>query len=222
MAIGAPGREDDGLAVVLAGAAAGVRRGPQAAGHRGCRARQSPRRRARVRRTRRNCRPATAGPRVNPGRLRRVALAALPPRLLASALALHGLGGQAWRAEGAPLIDCEETPHHHASNPDKTGEELRLFGPVESCPNGTTGIVAVDSPFVGDDADDVESVMTCGAAGGRGPWSAVVLDFDPDVVTWTDGSSDCEGTAGQAGVAVKDGVGGEFGCAEDHVVCHRA
>jgi len=40
---------------------------------------------------------------VNPGRLRRVALAALPPRLLASALALHGLGRQAWRAEGAPL-----------------------------------------------------------------------------------------------------------------------
>jgi integrase len=34
---------------------------------------------------------------VNPGRLRRVALAALPPRLLASALALHGLGRQAWQ-----------------------------------------------------------------------------------------------------------------------------
>ena len=58
------------------GRGSGIRRGPQAAGHRGRRARQPPRRRARVRRTRRSCRPATARPRVNPGRLRRVTLAA--------------------------------------------------------------------------------------------------------------------------------------------------
>jgi hypothetical protein len=32
---GAPGARGDGLVVVLAGAAAGVRRGPQAVGHRG-------------------------------------------------------------------------------------------------------------------------------------------------------------------------------------------
>ncbi len=49
----------------------------------GCRARQPPRRRACVRRTRRSCRPATARPRSNPGRLRRVSLAAHSSRLLA-------------------------------------------------------------------------------------------------------------------------------------------
>ena len=41
--------------------------------------------------------------RVNPGRLRRVTLAALSPRLLAPALAVHGRSRQARRAEGAPL-----------------------------------------------------------------------------------------------------------------------
>jgi hypothetical protein len=86
----------------------------------------------------------------------------------------------------------------------------------------TSGVVAVDSPFVGDDADDVESVMACCVTGSRGPWSAVVFDLDPDVVAWSDSSSDCEGTAGQAGVIVKGCVGGEFGCAENHVVCHGA
>jgi hypothetical protein len=107
-------------------------------------------------------------------------------------------------------------------NPDKTGAQLSLIGPVESCPGCTSGVVAVDSPFAGDDADDVQSVVACGITGGRGPWSAVVLDFDPDVVTWPDGRSDCEGTAGQARVAVKGGVGGEFRCAEDHIICHGA
>jgi hypothetical protein len=69
----------------------------------GCRARQPPRRRACVRRTRQSCRPATARPRVNPGRLRRVTLAALPSRLLAPVPVVHGQGRQARRAGGAPL-----------------------------------------------------------------------------------------------------------------------
>ena len=47
--------------------------------------------------------PQRRDPRLNLGRLRRVTLAALPPRLLAPVLAVHGLGRQAWRAEGAPL-----------------------------------------------------------------------------------------------------------------------
>jgi len=63
---------------------------------------------------------------VNPGRLRRVALAALPPRLLASALALHGLGRQAWRAEGAPLMTVKKvlTPNRATTGrqPGKTGQ----------------------------------------------------------------------------------------------------
>src|SRR6185369_14785409 len=43
-------------------------------------------------------------PRLNPGRLRRVTLAAHPSRLLAPVLAVHGRGRQARRAEGAPLM----------------------------------------------------------------------------------------------------------------------
>ena len=42
-------------------------------------------------------------PRLNPSRLRRVTQAALPSRLLAPVLVVHGWGCQAWRAEGAPL-----------------------------------------------------------------------------------------------------------------------
>jgi hypothetical protein len=64
------------LAVVLAGAAADTA-GTAAAGHRGRRARQSPRRRACVRRTRRKLPPRNGEtPRLNPGQLRRVTLAA--------------------------------------------------------------------------------------------------------------------------------------------------
>ena len=96
-------RDADGLAVVLASAAAGYggdRRRPVTGGS--------------VRGSRRavglasegrgdSCRPQTVRPRVNPGRLRRVTLAAHSPRLLAPDLAVPGLGRQARRAEGAPL-----------------------------------------------------------------------------------------------------------------------
>jgi hypothetical protein len=59
------------------GRGSGIRRGPQAAGHRECRARQPPRRRACVRRTRRKLPPRNGEtPGLNPGRLRRVTLAA--------------------------------------------------------------------------------------------------------------------------------------------------
>ena len=47
--------------------------------------------------------PQRRVPRVNPGRLRRVTLAALPSRLLAPVLAAPGRGRQARRAGGAPL-----------------------------------------------------------------------------------------------------------------------
>ena len=87
------------------GRGSGIRRGPQAAGHRGCRARQSPRRRACVRRTRRELPPSNGEtPRLNSGRLRRVTLAALSSRRLAPVPAVHDRGRQAWRAEGAPLM----------------------------------------------------------------------------------------------------------------------
>jgi len=85
------------------GRGSGIRRGPHAAGHRGCRARQPPRRRACVRRTRRQLPPrngetpgepwpSTAG---HPGRSF--------PSTARARLAVHGRGRQARRAEGAPL-----------------------------------------------------------------------------------------------------------------------
>ena len=57
-----------------------------------------------VRRTRRKLPPRYGEtPRLNPGRLRRVTLAAHASTLLAPVLAVHGRGRQARRAEGAPL-----------------------------------------------------------------------------------------------------------------------
>jgi hypothetical protein len=103
-AIGAPGARVTALAVVLAGAAAGYggdRRWPVTGGA--------------VRGSRRavglasegrgeSCRPATARP---PGEAR-PPTAGHPgrssPQLLASVLAVHGLGRQARRAGGAPLM----------------------------------------------------------------------------------------------------------------------
>jgi hypothetical protein len=80
----------------------GIRRGPQAAGHRGCRARQSPRRRACVRRTRRKLPPATTR---LPWSSAVYGESSWPLflRLLAPVLAVHGPGPPGWRAEGAPL-----------------------------------------------------------------------------------------------------------------------
>ena len=50
-----------------------------------------------------SCRPATARPRVNPGRLRRVTLAALSLLTARVRPRVHGWGRQARRAGGAPL-----------------------------------------------------------------------------------------------------------------------
>src|SRR5258708_40244724 len=88
---------------------------------------------------------------------------------------------------------------------------LRLFGPVESGPDGAGGVVAVDAPVGGEGADDVESVGPVGVGDGWGPGAAVVLDFDAGAVAWIDSGSDGEGGAGQARVAVDGGVGREFG-----------
>ena len=69
----------------------------------GCRARQPPRRRACVRRTRRSCRPRDGETRVNLSRLRRATLAAFTLDCSRRFLAVHGQGRQARRAGGAPL-----------------------------------------------------------------------------------------------------------------------
>ena len=99
-------REAIGLAMVLAGAAAGYG-GDRSGRVTGGAVRGSRRgRRASVRRTRRKAAaPQRRDPGLNPGRLRQVTLAVFPStaRLLAPVLAVHGLGRQAWRAGGAPL-----------------------------------------------------------------------------------------------------------------------
>src|SRR5207247_2316988 len=98
---------------------------------------------------------------------------------------------------------------------------LRLLGAVESRPDGAGGVVAVDSPLVGDSTDDVQSVVPGRIDHCLVPRAALVLDFDPRVMVRADHGADGEGAAGEAGAAVLGGVGGEFGGAQDHVVCPR-
>jgi hypothetical protein len=98
-------RVPDGLAAAGGRATEGVRRGPRAAGHRGCRARPAdapvglpPAGRGEA------GRPATARPRLNPGRLRRTTLGrSFPLSCPRPVLAARGRGRQARRAGGAPL-----------------------------------------------------------------------------------------------------------------------
>jgi hypothetical protein len=54
------------------------------------------------------------------------------------------------------------------------------------------------------------------------PGTAVVLNLYPHTEVWADYGPDCEGAAGKAGAAVLGGVGGEFGGAQDHILCPRA
>jgi hypothetical protein len=75
-----------------------------------------------------SCRPATAGPRVNPGRLRPVTPAAHLPRLLGSVLAVRGQDDQAWRAEGAPLKPLVEKV---VTASEETSEETSCAVPLE-------------------------------------------------------------------------------------------
>src|SRR5689334_2294035 len=93
---------------------------------------------------------------------------------------------------------------------------------VESRPDGPAGLVAVDAPLIGDGANDVQSVVPSRINHSLIPWTAVVLDFYTGVVVRADDGADGEGAAGEAGAAVLGGVGGEFGGAQDHVVCPRA
>ena len=60
------------------------------------------------------------------------------------------------------------------------------------------GVVAVDSPVGGENADDVEPMVPLGVTGNWGSGAAVVLDLDPDVVARTDNDSDGERPALQA------------------------
>lgn len=97
-----------------------------------------------------------------------------------------------------------------------------MIGPPESRPDGASGVVAVDAPVTREGTNDVESVVPTAIIYGWAPRSAVVRDFDPDVVARADLGVEGEGAAWQAGVAVKGSVGREFGGTEDHIVCHGA
>jgi hypothetical protein len=86
------------------GRGSGIRREPQAAGHRGAVRGLPPRRRACVRRTRRSGPPRNGEtPRLNPRRDGGSPSPLIPSHLLASAPRCSRPGPQAWRAGGAPL-----------------------------------------------------------------------------------------------------------------------
>jgi hypothetical protein len=105
---------------------------------------------------------------------------------------------------------------------DRPGERpLWLLGPVESRPDRPAGLVAVDSPLIGDGTNDVQSMVPGRIDHSLVPGTAVVLDFDPNVMVLADCGPDSEGAAGQARAAVLGGVGREFGGAQDRVVCPR-
>lgn len=72
--------------------------------------------------------------------------------------------------------------------------------------------VTADTPVRCERADDVQAVpvATAWIKDGREPWAAVVFDFDPGIAPGNDLGADGEFAAGSAGVAVQDGVGGQF------------
>jgi hypothetical protein len=108
-----------------------------------------------------SCHPATASPPGEPEPLMADHPGRSFPRLLAFVLAIHGRGRQARRAQGAPLMivnDREENPHStDMTAVGSTGGAIRsrLLEPVESCPDGATGVVSVDAPLVCHGTDDV-------------------------------------------------------------------
>jgi hypothetical protein len=99
---------------------------------------------------------------------------------------------------------------------------LWLLTAVESRPDGSAGLVAVDAPFVGDGTNDVQAVVPGRVDHPLVPGAAIVLDFDPCVLVWVDGGPDGEGPTGKARPAVLGSVGSEFGGAQDRVVCSGA
>jgi hypothetical protein len=56
-----------------------------------------------------------------------------------------------------------------------------MVGPVELCPDGAGGVVAVDAPLGSKGTDNIQS-MVPGVADGWGPQAAVVFHFDPEAV----------------------------------------
>jgi hypothetical protein len=73
----------------------------------------------------------------------------------------------------------------------------QLFGPIESCPDGAGGMVAVDAPFVGDGPHDIQSVVPSRIDHGLVPGAAVILDFDSGMKGRDDDNSDGEGAPGK-------------------------
>ena len=139
-------------------------------------------------------------------------------------LPASGPGPDAWRAEGAPLMIVKKILTASTLRPsDRPAQAwLWLLAPVESRPDGSAGLVAVDAPFVGDGTNDVQAVVPGRVDHPLVPGAAIVLDFDPCVLVWVDGGPDGEGPTGKARAAVLGSVGSEFGGAQDHVIRPRA
>jgi len=58
---------------------------------------------------------------------------------------------------------------------------LRLLRAVESRPDGSAGVVAVDAPLIDDGANNVKAVVPDRIDHSLVPGTAVVFDFDPRV-----------------------------------------
>jgi len=94
--------------------------------------------------------------------------------------------------------------------------------PVKPGPDTSAGVVPFDAPGRGKSPDNIESVVLCHIARRGTPCATTVFNFDESVVAGADPDSDGEGTSDQARTAMDGGIGGEFGGADDHVVCHGA
>src|SRR6266540_7535360 len=87
--------------------------------------------------------------------------------------------------------------------------------PVQAEPGCAADVAAVDSSVAGEGADDGEAVAASVVAGRLGPVSATVFYLDPYVVAF---GAEGEVAAAPTSAAVLDGVGCEFGGAQDRIV----
>jgi hypothetical protein len=139
-------------------------------------------------------------------------------------LAVHSRGRQARRAEGAPLMLVKKiltaSTWRPSSRPDASLATTARGSRIAPRWFGWSG--RRRSPTRRRRHERVQSVVPGRVDHGLVPWAAVVLDFDPGIVARADDGADGEDAAGKAGAAVLGGVGGEFGGAQDHVICPQA
>src|SRR5487761_826196 len=88
-----------------------------------------------------------------------------------------------------------------------TAVRLRLFRPIEPCPDSTAVAITLDAPAIGEGTDNVPAMVSGRIADVASPRAAVVFDFDADVIAGDDRGLDGERPTRQARGAVQDGIG---------------